>query len=393
MTGDSVLSSFIAIYLAEKKIKHNLHYNQLDPEQLKPTSNQLINNYSNILETPYLLSEYKRKIKFIQNTKIFLYSKNINEQAVISSRYKYPIYAIDNRIRIISFDNKIKDFIRKDVIKLTNQKSEDGIIILGGYKNKVQFESIHHNTGFEPTKVRKFVSINLQVNSSLLEDFNGTTSFLIEEFGEIICYPFLHYSNEVGISMVVNFNINTTIDLKTEFKNSFDTLNYIKQVIQNKIYLLNKLIDNATPFDKNVFEGFVKPYFMSPANIKNDKLYLGVGSAVMNTDPIVGQGFNFGIKLSKIIADTIINEVSNKFAIRDTINKYSIEKLNKLRRITDIFTGGNKENPAFGAFITEMITNKSLSSFWFEGIEDIDHYFPWIEDELETKRILEKFRN
>ena len=103
--------------------------------------------------------------------------------------------------------------------------------------------------------------------------------------------------------------------------------------------------------------------------------------------------FNFGIKLSKIIADTIINEVSNKFAIRDTINKYSIEKLNKLRRITDIFTGGNKENPAFGAFITEMITNKSLSSFWFEGIEDIDHYFPWIEDELETKRILEKFRN
>ena len=396
VAGDSVLANFIAIYLAEKKIKNNLHINPLDVEQLKPTSNQLINNYSKNLETPYLLSEYRRNIKFIQNTKIIFFNKNINEQAVLSSKYKYPIYAIDNRIRIMSFDHKIKDFMRKDIIRATNQlyhETENEIIILGGYKNKVQFESIDNEIGLEPTRVRKFVSINLKVNSGLLEDFNGTTSFLIEEFGEIICYPFLHYSNEVGICMVVNFNINNTIDLKTEFNNSFDTLNSIKQVIQNKIYLLNKLIDNAIPFDKSVFQGYVKPYFMTPANINKAKLYLGVGSAVMNTDPIVGQGYNLGIKLSKMIAETVINKASNKFEIKDTINKYSLEKLGKLRRITDIFTGSNKENPAFAAFITAMITNKNLSSFWFEGIEDIDHYFPWIEDEHETEKILKKFRN
>jgi hypothetical protein len=394
VSGNSVLTNFISILLAERKITHNFQYHQLYAEQLSPTSNQLINNYSKNLELPYILSMYKINIKYIENTKIFLFNNNIDQQAEISSKYKYPIYAIDNRIRIISFDHKIKEFIKNDIIQVTNQneqESENEINILGGYENKNQFEYTANQTEFDSTRVRKFISINLKINTELLNYFNATVSFIIDGFGEIICYPFLHYTNEIGICMVINFNINTPFDIKTEFKNSIDILSYVSGIVKNKIHLLNRLIDNGTPFENNVFKGFIKPYFMCPANIKNDKLYLGVGSAVMNTDPIVGQGYNLGVKLCKFITDKIINDPLNKIVFRDSINKYSIDKLDKLRKITEIFTGSSKENRALTTFFSEMIKNENLASFWFEGIEDIEHYFPWIENEKELKYILENF--
>ncbi len=392
ISGNSVLTSFISILLAERKITHNLQYHQINTEQLHPNSNQLINSSTNNLEASYILSKYKINIKYIEYTKIFLFNNNIEQQAEISSKYKYPIYAIDNRIRIVSFDNRIKEFINNGIIQVSNQnENEDDINILGGFENRNQFEPIINYTEFDSIRARKFVSINLKVNSELLDYFNGTTSFIIEGFGEIICYPFLHYSNEIGICMVINYSINTIYDVKTEFKDNEDLLNYINGIIKNKIYLLSRLIDIGIPFENSVFEGFIKPYYMCPANIRDNRLYLGVGSAVMNTDPIVGQGYNLGIKLCKFISDKIINDPLNKITLKDSINKKKKKKIDKLRRITDIFTGSNKENRALTSFFSEMIKNDNLASFWFEGIEDIDHYFPWIENDHEVKNILKKF--
>jgi hypothetical protein len=391
VTGQSVLASFVSIKLAQKNIWHTFNHDDIDLNALKPTSNQLINAESQELEMPFILDEYKGNIPTFTNAEVFFYGKDLSYRTKFSGNYKNPIYAIDNRIRIKSFDNKIKENALLKLMSLGNGSSMENcstILVLGGSQYYNQFETIDLPVSNRKVANRCVVSLNLMVDSILLTEFNGTFSFMLEGIGEVICYPFLHVSNKKGVCVVINYACDSIFNVLHECKTSSAILKELDKIFENKVALLSRLFKNAVIFEEYFLKGLVVSYFKCPAIEKNQQLVIGVGSAIMNTDPIVGQGYNLGLKLSSQVVDSIEMESVNNGKLKELINQYSITKLTQMQKLTDIFTNGNHSNPSLGLLVNEMIRNTKLSSFWFEGIEDIAHYFPWIENEEETQKII-----
>lgn len=396
ISGQSVIASFVSIYLTQKNIWHIFDYDNIDLDSLKPTSNQLINAESQKLELPYILSEYKNNIPTFSNTLVIFYDQNLNYKTTISSKYRNPVYAIDNRIRIKSFDSKIRENARNKLLSLDKDsylKEHSDILILGGSQNKQEFDAINFPVSKHQPKVKNFVSINLKVDDTMLTEFNGTFSFMFESIGEIICYPFLHVSNQKGICTVVNYTSDSIFDVLTGAEDGITILKELNKILERKVEFLNKLFKNATLFEDQISKAQNINYFNYPTITNHQNLVIGVGSAIMNTDPIVGQGYNLGLKLASHIVDSIETEPLNKTKIKSLINEYSLTKLTQLQKLTDIFTNGNSSNPAFGMFFSEITKNARLSAFWFEGIEDLAHYFPWIESEDATKKLIRDYTN
>jgi hypothetical protein len=219
------------------------------------------------------------------------------------------------------------------------------------------------------------------------------TLLSIAGIADITIYPFLHLNDSNCICIVVSLvENNEFLKIDTNLSNEelfYQILHLIEIIDSNIAFNISKcrMIDHNY---KNYLD--ITPFFKQPLKLNHNQIILGVGEVISKNDPITAQGLNSGFLLvDKMIKYIFINQKSNvRCNSLENYENFALDHLKKLVHLNIAFTQ-NVYN--FHDVFIEASNIESLKNFIFKAYENIDFYFPWINDINECKKLIEIFKS
>lgn len=394
--GYSSVSAMTSLLLSERNIEHTFRIKKFDSsfDKFPPISNPLVNLNTQILEKNYILPVLK-SIQWIKGYDFRWYDHNFNMTMHLKGKYKFPLYAIDNRIRYKYLFNGISDEKNINLIEFDSDEKlvenlSSKVNIVGGetYLTPMFTENIMFPKNSFSIK-RELFYVNLISSPNTLSKVNLSTSLFIDGFGYIFIYPSLHLNGKNGLTVVVNLiKNNVNVESNTILQKWNKTLDFIKEhdlFIYDELKKCEIIKENYRTID-------LQPCFNNPIYFKNDTYFMGVGDVVAKSDPITGQGLNSGLNIANKLVELIYNDKKNFNSILEEYEVYSNQMLDYLYHINLAFTQNKYLSSVVPTFMNAM-KNKKLRDFIIgETYEDISLYFPWLNNEKENEKLNARFQ-
>ncbi len=396
--GFGTVSSIMSLVLADNKIGHSYYIKKSTRAilDLPPLSNPIVNGPTRYIEEKFLTKEYVSAIPYIQNYKSISLDENFNEYRVIFGEYKTETYAIDNRIRLHCFLEQLKKNGLINLIEFEEFENVMGglnssvnIIGNGGYKSI--FADIQKLTVPKLIKNRELFYFNLVCDKFTYKKFWGKVQiYYIANIGEILIYPFLHPSGEQALNLTINVIKGSKWDVFSNVSKGRIAFNLLIEILKTSIpELAAELVDCSILEDH--FELFkTEPYYKKSITYYHNKLFFGIGEAISKSDPLIGQGYNSGLNMGLKMIDLIKMERALNI-VEDEYLAYTSKMLEYLYHINNSLTQLS-ENKYLNNVYDAAVNNKNLRDLLFSTFNDITLYFPWLIDEDETKKMLEKYK-
>lgn len=394
--GYSSVSAITSLLLRERNIEHTFRIKKFDSsfDKFPPISNPLVNRNTQILEKNYILPVLK-SIQWIKGYDFRWYDHNFNMTMHLKGKYKFPLYAIDNRIRYKYLFNGISDEKNINLIEFDSDEKlvenlSSKVNIVGGetYLTPMFTENIMFPKNSFSIK-RELFYVNLIASQSSLSKIKFSTSLFIAEFGYIFIYPTLHLNGKNGLTVVVNLiNNNIVVEPNSVSQKWSEALDVIKG---HDIFLYNEL-KKCEVIKENYRSVDLQPCFNNPVYLKNGTYFMGVGDVIAKNDPITGQGLNSGLNIANKLVELIYDDKKNFNSILEEYEVYSNQMLDYLYHINLAFTQNKYLSSVVPTFMNAM-ENKRLRNFIIgETYEDISLYFPWLNNENENEKLNSYFQ-
>lgn len=392
--GLSSISSLLSLLLINGKVNHTFYIDccDIDPFNLSPLPNPLTNFPSQVLEKQFFDSAIIKKIKKIKKFNFSYYDSKYNKYSEIEGTYIEPIYAIDTRLRLHSFLNRIKESEYVDLryyndIPLSEEVSSLNILARGNIID--DYFPINEKfpvDNFQRKRIAFFFNLKAK-DCTALNKFIAARIYFINNTGEITIYPFLHKTGVMAINLTVTIDKNKDWDI---FDNALTPLQaYLKlcQLIEGKMSELHDFLISCELLDENFRLIEINSVFRQPIINVSSKMFIGVGDMIMRSDPVIGQGYNAGAQVISKIVDVIQKGRDKEFVVNsyiDIVNRICYYLYN----VNNVLIQGNGSNHHLNDFYYRAQDSRRLQRILISTFNDISQYFPWLIDENSLLQIL-----
>lgn len=394
--GFSSISALTSLLLHERNIQHDFRIKKIHEkfEDFPPISNPLVNRNTQLLEKSYM-SPILKSIQLIKGYDFRWYDNKFSKTMHLKGKYKFPLYAIDNRIRYKYLFNEIANKKNINLIEFDSDKKlvenlSSKANIIGGRTNLNPIFT--ENTTFPKKSFsvkRELFYVNLIAPQSTLSKMSLSTSLFIEQLGYFIIHPSLHLNGKNGLTVVVNLiKDNIEVESNSVLQKWNETLDVIKV---HDVFIYNEL-KKCEVIEESYRTVDLQPHFNNPIYLQNGTYFIGVGDVIAKNDPITGQGLNSALNIVKKLVDLISDDGKNLNVILEEYDQYSKQKIECLYHINLAFTQ-NKYLSSIVPTFMNATKNKKLRDFIIgETYEDISQYFPWLNNEIENERLNARFQ-
>ena len=401
--GFSSVASIVSLLLAEEEIEHSYYITALDSQflSLQPLSNPIVNGPTRKMEEKFISNNYLTAVPSIKNYVSISYDESFNPYRNTSGKYTSETYAIDSRVRLQCFYDRLKkspfvNLIENSAKQDSLMKSESLINIVGGGEcfSKI-FESIDSLPTQNFEKERDLFFFNLICNRAIYEKYSDKVTILyIGNTAEILIYPFLHPTQKQTLNLTVNIIKNGQWD---SFENSMDCSSAFSKIIELFKVNLTELasdLKNCNLADDNFRVLTTKPYYNSPVQVLNRKLFLGVGDSISKSDPLIGQGYNSGVDNGVKLVDELKKYTHHKniALLNKSYSEYASKIMRYLYHINKTITQSS-DNVYLSELYDLAEKNTQLQDYLFSTYDDISLYFPWLIDQKETRKLIKKYEH
>lgn len=390
INGFSTSSGLLSLLLADKGVRHKFnvleeHNSFLD---LPPISNPIVNFKAQQIERNFIQSKYLEDVIEINSYNYAWYDKQYNKILHLKGKYKYPLYAIDNRIRYKLFWDKINEKEHVEIVKYeTNEELISSTnaqlnFIGGGSKFNYLFEDFKQLKLSKNDKNSKTLFyFNLDAPKEILEKYATSTALYLDGNDYIIIYTSMHLFKKNVLTIVVNSNI---FDNCCNILQKFENIKYFILEIDS---LIAKDLKKCELIPENYFFGSFNSYFKEPTSNSN---LIGLGDTIIKVNPITGKGYNCSAQMMNKLA-LIILKAKSIDDILDNYNIYASEKISELYHLNLAFTK-NQYNTSVTPVLVEAMNNKNLRNFAIaETYENTSLYFPWLINEKASQMLIQDF--
>lgn len=399
--GLSTVGSITSLLLSEKHIKHVYHLNGLETSflDLPPLSNPIVNGPTRRIEQPFIADHYLKHVPSIKNYSSISYDSAFQPYRKTSGQYKSETYSIDNRIRLNCFLDNLNNSPYIEVRRSTDIQEEIASsqskinIIGGGEQLSSNFDDIEEFSNHLPERKRDLFFFNLKCNQNIYDQYSNEVRILyIADTAEILIYPFLHPNHRFTLNVTVNIIKGGQWDCFQNETNGDQAFEKFIKCIEDNFNELSSDFSNCDLADDFFRVIKTTPYFKVPVKRLGRNTLLGVGEAISKSDPLVGQGYNSGVKICQILVDEI-EKYTQHGEIQHLCKAYddsATTVLSHLYHLNKTSTQGTK-NAALQKVYDLAAVDKPLRDYLFSTFDDISLYFPWLIDEEETEKMLERF--
>lgn len=390
INGFSSTSGLFSLLLAEKGVKHK--FKILDDKNsfsnLHPISNPIVNFKAQQIEKGFFNLYLFEKVIKITSFHFSWYDKNYNKVLHLEGNYKYPLYAIDNRIRYKLFWDKINENPNiqiehyKTFTELINSEGCMLNFVGGGAKFNFLFDDFDQLYDVKNSKFKKTLFyFNLNAPNEILEKYTTTTAIYLEGNDYFILYTSLHVSKENVLTIVVNSNIfNNYTSFQQTFENIKDYISEIDKKIGEDLKKCELILENYRI-------GSFETYFKVPISKRN---LIGLGETIFRVNPITGKGYNCSTEMINQLTQMVLSEKSSSKIIED-YKLYASKKFKELYYLNLAFTE-NQYNRSLTPVLVEAMNNKKLKSFAIaETYENTSLYFPWLINEKASEKLIQDY--
>jgi hypothetical protein len=388
--GFSNASGLLSLLLAENGISHkfNLLVDEQSFSQLPPISNPIVNFATQRIEKKFIDSECLENVIRINNYNFLWFDKNLKKTMQLTGKYKFPLYAIDNRIRykfLLERINKNK-LIKKEMFdtckELIISDNSELNFIGGGSKLNYLFKNFEQNNYFKKAKVKKTLFyLNLIAPNEILKEYATSTAIYLEGNDYFIVYTSFHLSEKNVLTIVINSNIfDDCLNAFQTFENIKDYISLIDEKIAKDLKKCELIPE------KYLFCPF-ESYFKEPTTNGN---LVGLGETIFKVNPITGKGYNCSAEMMNQLTLMILKaQCSND--IIENYKLYASKKISELSHLDLAFTE-NQYNTIITPILIQSMNNKNLRDFVIaETYENTSLYFPWLINEKASKRLIQDF--
>lgn len=399
--GFSAVSSLTSLLLADKGIEHPFHIQKRTTSFLEnsPISNPIVNGPTGNLEKKYLAHHFNGQIPEIVNYKSISLTHQYKPYRITKGQYQTKTYAIDNRLRLQCFFDQLQHNPQIDLIPhhtLDNPISYAGVgvtIVGGGELFSPMFADMVDlpTEGFKT--LREVFFLNLNGSPMVYAKYaNQVTIYYVDGIGEILIYPFLHINNKHTINVTVNIIKGASWDVFSEVKTGQEAYFILVQLLKDCIEELALDIEGCDLVDDFFRIHQTKPYYKSAITLTDNKIFVGVGEAITKSDPLLGQGYNHGVDMAWELVKELSGCVhTNKaFVPQHSYVAYCTKMLQYMYHINRTITQGT-DNRYLQKVYNRAAENTALCDFLFATYDDISLYFPWLINEEETQKLIDRF--
>jgi hypothetical protein len=359
-----------------------------------------VNGPTSRIEKKILPERYLKAVPVIKNYLAISCDEASKIYRTTKGAYKSSTYAIDNRIRLACFT----DVLRKSrFVELKESAAEDELlhpsgskvnIVGGGERFATHFADIKDLPTLHFEKKRDLFFFNLKCDKSVYERFSTELrTYFIANTAEILVYPFLHPNCDNTINITVNIIKGSPWDQFENDNDSEQAFTKFKELLSNDLGELASDIDHSTLADDQFKILNTSYYYKQPVKSMGNKLYLGIGETITKNDPLLGHGYNSGVDVGVNLVKEIINYCNHNKTelLKEAHLKYASQMINYLYHINRTSTQGSG-NQALSQVYDLAVRNKPLKDYLFSTFDDLSLYFPWLIDEEETKRFINKYQ-
>lgn len=401
--GFSSVASIVSLLLAEEGIEHSYYIKVPDSQflSLQPLSNPIVNGPTRKMEKKFISDNFLTAVPSIKNYVSISYDQSFNPYRNTSGKYTSETYAIDSRIRLQCFYDKLKkspfvDLMENSTEQDSRMKSKSLVNVVGGGECfSKNFESIESLPTQSFKKERDLFFFNLICNRAIYEKYSDKVTILyIGNTAEILIYPFLHPTNKQTLNLTVNIIKNGQWDF---FENSMDCNSAFSKIIELFKVNLTELasdLKNCNLADDNFRILITKPYYKSPVQVLNRKLFLGVGNSISKSDPLIGQGYNSGVDIGVKLVDELKKYSLHKNIglLNKSYSDYASKIIRHLYHINKTITQSS-DNTYLPELYDLAGKNAPLRDYLFSTYDDVSLYFPWLTDQDETRKLIKKYEH
>jgi hypothetical protein len=399
IVGISTVSLFSSLLLAEKGVSHNfyLEKNQASFLLFPPLSNPITCRKSQILEQKYLSRKTLNALYFIESYHFKWFNDNFEQSFELTGNFQFPVYAIDNRIRLHDFWSLL---INNDLVTIKEEENIDCIdsnekikIIGGGEGNSNCFPDNFDFTREKFNIKREIIYFNLKSNKELLGKYKHVKMMSINNVADITLYPFLDINYSLSLSLVISITkegkwdvFDSLITVEDAWKKSTELIRLFDKKLAEELYISCSLEKTSS------FRTSVDPYFKIPVFNKYESFFAGVGEVIAKNDPITAQGYNSGISIAKELIETIILVRNNQDVslLKSTYFEYANQQIGNLFHLNRAFT---QHAYRFHHVYESAAKNPLLRDFIMTCYEDFSLYFPWLINENEGDKLIQNYNS
>jgi hypothetical protein len=397
----SSVSFLASLLLSENQIKHNFYVKEIPISYLSldPLSSPITNRTSQQLEKKFLSEKVLSKLEYIEQYHFEWFHSSPIQLNELTGRFQFPVYAIDNRLRLQNFWESLLSRDNVNVIKgeSSNQKNQPDLVKIkvfgGGEKNSVYFKDNVNLPRERFTIKREIVYFNLVPKNEILNKHNKLRMISIHSTADITLYPFLNKEYETSISLVLSITKGGTWDvfedvtsLNVAWEKTIELLGIFKKELSDELF------QNFNLEDTNIFQTSVSPFFKEPFYRDGTNLVFGLGEVIAKNDPITAQGYNSGILIASKLVEAIVSaKTTNDYTIvTSSYMSYANLQLEHLFHLNMAFT---QICYNYGDVYKHAASNSSLKDFIMSCYEDYTLYFPWLIDEFECEKLIHLYSN
>lgn len=399
--GFSSIASATSLLLAQKKIEHTYHIKKIGMPFLsaKPLSNPLVNGPTVLTERIFISNNYADSLPLIIQYESVSLNNSFKQYRVTKGNYASKTYAIDNRIRLHCFAEKIK---QSNYINLVEHESIDNIITLtssklnivgGGEALSSMFNQIEELPTNNFLKRRKVCFLNLTCDNKTYKKYaNKVKIFYIDNVCEILIYPFLHPNKHQTLNITLNIIDGGTWDCFDNNITAKGAFNKLISILSDNLNELASDFKDCELADDCFSIHKTTPYYKYPTITNNQMLFMGVGESITKSDPLIGQGYNSGLDMGVKLVEFINKHTKDLDyeLIKTSYTAYASRMMTYLYHINRTSTQ-TSENRYLHELYNMAAVNKDLCDYLFSTYDDISRYFPWLINEEETKILIKKF--
>lgn len=390
----SSVAALTALLLSKKNIHSRFFLkNQISRfDNFPPISNPLVNNKIQLLERDFLDKKSLEKVCYIKRYDYRWYNSNKILTRHLYGEYNFPIYAIDNRIRYKCFDFCLRN--NNNITIIDEAETEDVIknnhginIIGGGAKNSSLFESSNFYTSDDFKITKKLFYFNLRCDLSVLNQFSDGIALILDEFGYCFLYPSLHINGDNILTLVVCSHVLDN-DLVVDNIALDKIIAFIKEYDQD----IATGLKECELIKEDYFSIDLKPFFK---DMINSNKQIGIGNAILRTDPITAKGYNSGMDIALVL----INEIEKYSVHKDenlfyhSLSEQSNKILKQLFYLNAAFNQGKYYDSIHIVFKAAENDKDLKKHIIADTFEDIDNYFPWIYSKEDGLNLISKMNN
>lgn len=396
LMGAGTVVSLLSLMLSEKGVAHTYHIPDpgFDAMALPPLSNQLVNRNTRETESRFLSAEVRKALLPLKKYASLSYLDDFTRYHSIEGEYEVPTYALDNRLRMRDFFDQIRASRYAEPVKL-----EAGEIPLpapltvfgGGERFSQAFSDMPGLSTAGHHKKRDLFFLNLEAPPAVLHKYTGVYIHFLSGIGEILLYPFLHAWGHIGLNLTVNIIKDGPWDSFTGLSDTREALEALVALLIPGIPGLARDLETCRPTEDRFSILANRAYFKKPVrHMPDGKILLGVGEAVIKSDPITGLGYNVGVDMVSMLAGAIAARTDGA-ALADAYGNHAERLETYLYHIHTSQTQGSAN-----AYLPEIYRiasgNEALKRFLFSAYDDISLYFPWLLDETAAQDLIKKYK-